>query len=402
MYYSATSIRLATLLSLALGSPYALSGAAHEADPANINLRDYEARIAAIETRQGAYGTELSESLLGLGMALQAEERHAEAVALFKRGVHLARINDGLYCTQQIPLLRGEIASHIAIGDYEQADKRQRYLYRVQTNGMEGGESLTEAFMQHASWQYEAYRLDIGEQGYTRLMNMWDTYRLALNDIIAREGENSDKLLPPLYGMLQAQYLIADYNLQQESLQSRDDLSGREALYQFNAYRVDSYRKGQTILAAIHNVALEQEPGPERTRAAAEALVMLGDWHLWHGDHDTARQAYSDALSELAALEDAQTETEALLGSPVAVPDIESLRLLPPSAAEPGPDAVLIEFTVDERGRTRNIERRDENDELNRAAHRLMRKLRGTTFRPRFEAGEPVATPNIVRAYDLQ
>ncbi|MDZ7783015.1 MAG: hypothetical protein U5K56_08845 [Halioglobus sp.] len=381
-----------------------MCGTAHEAGTATTSLRDYEARIAAIETRQGAYGTELSESLLGLGMALQAEERHAEAVALFKRGVHLARINDGLYSKQQIPLLQAEIASHIAIDNYEQADKRQRYLYRVQTSGMDSGmegESLTEAFMQHASWQYEAYRLGIGEQDYTRLMNMWDTYRLALNDIIAREGETSGELLPPLYGMLQAQYLIADYNLQQESQQSMDDLEGRQALYQFNAYRVDSYRKGQTILAAIHNVALEQEPGPERTRAAAKALVMLGDWHLWHGDRDAARRAYGDALSELAALEDAQTEMEALFGSPVPVPDIESLRPLPP-AAEPGPGAVLIEFTVDERGRTRDIERRDENDELDGPAHRLMRKMRRTTFRPRFEAGEPVATTNIVRAYELQ
>jgi len=401
MYYSATSIRLSALLLLALGSPPVLPGTPHEAGTATTSLRDYKARIAAIETRQGAYGKELPESLLGLGMALQKEERHTEAIELFKRGVHLARINEGLYCLQQIPLLRGEIASHIATGDYEQADKRQRYLYRVQTNGMKSGESLTEAFMQHASWQYEAYRLDIGEQDYTRLVNMWDTYRLALNDIIAREGETSGELLPPLYGMLQAQYLIADYNLQQASPQSIDDLAGREALYQFNAYRQDSYRKGQTILAAINNVALEQEPGPERTRAAARALVMLGDWHLWHGERDSARRAYDDALLELAALEDDQKEVEALFGSPVPVPDIESLRPLPP-ATEPGPGAVLIEFTVDERGRTRDIERRDENDELDGPAHRLMRKMRRTTFRPRFEAGEPVATTNIVRAYDLQ
>lgn len=401
MYYLAIPIKLSTLLLVALGASPALSDTAPETDTATSSLRDYEARIAAIETHRGAYAADLSESLLGLGMALQAQGRHTEAIGLFKRGVHLARVNDGLYCTQQIPLLQGEIASHVAIGNYDQADKRQRYLYRVQTSTMQSGESLTDAFMEHASWQYEAYRLGIGEQDFTRLMNMWDAYRLALNDIIAREGESSGNLERPLYGMLQAQYLIADYNLQQESQQSMDDFGGRETLYQFNAYRADSYHKGQTILAAIHDVASAQEPGPGRTQASAEALTMLGDWHLWHGERDSARQAYTDALSELAALEDAKTTTEALFGSPVPVPNIADLRPLPP-AVEPGPGTVLIEFTVDERGRTRDVERRDENDELDGSAYRLMRKLRKTRFRPRFEAGEPVATPNIVRAYDLQ
>ena len=35
-------------------------------------------------------------------------------------------------------------------------------------------------------------------------------------------------------------------------------------------------------------------------------------------------------------------------------------------------------------------------------ANRVMRKLRKTLFRPRFEEGEPVDTETIVRAYEIK
>ncbi len=35
-------------------------------------------------------------------------------------------------------------------------------------------------------------------------------------------------------------------------------------------------------------------------------------------------------------------------------------------------------------------------------ANRLMRKLRKTKFRPRFENGEPVDTEKMVRAYGIE
>jgi tetratricopeptide (TPR) repeat protein len=173
--------------------------------------RSYRDAIRAIETSHGAYGADLPEQILSLGHTLQNQGRHREAVELFKRGVHLSRINDGLYSPQQLPLLQGQIASHIALGQYADADERQHYMYRVQVRSMEQGELRAQALMQQARWQYNAYHLGLGAAGFTRLMSMWDLYRLALNDIIDREGQESPLLLPPLTGMLQAQYLIADY-----------------------------------------------------------------------------------------------------------------------------------------------------------------------------------------------
>jgi len=57
---------------------------------------------------------------------------------------------------------------------------------------------------------------------------------------------------------------------------------------------------------------------------------------------------------------------------------------------------------VNDRGRVVNLERLDENDASVGKANRLMRKLRKTRFRPRFEAGQRIETEELVRAYVIE
>ena len=104
---------------------------------------------------------------------------------------------------------------------------------------------------------------------------------------------------------------------------------------------------------------------------------------------------------ELAREDDAQVKAQQLFGEPVALPDVAGIALLPPVVA-PNEAAVTLAFGVNEYGRVRNLERLDDNEADDRQAYRLMRKLRKTAFRPRFEAGQPVETENIVKAFDIQ
>jgi hypothetical protein len=63
---------------------------------------------------------------------------------------------------------------------------------------------------------------------------------------------------------------------------------------------------------------------------------------------------------------------------------------------------ILLEFDVGADGRVTDLLRKDDNSEVSGVAHKLMRKLRRTPFRPRFdpEVGQPVATNNMLWAYD--
>jgi hypothetical protein len=447
----------ALALLLALSTAGAPIWAAQQPDSAREMAqqeRAYRDAISGLETDQGAYGGGLSEQILSLGKILQGQGRHEEAVTLFKRGVHLARINDGLYSSQQIPLLQGQITSHIAQGQYSQADERQHYLYRVQTRSMDGSALRTDALMQQAQWQYNAYHMGLGGAGFVRLMSMWDLYRMALNDVINREGENSPGLLPPLQGMLQAQYLIAAYQ-PEEGYSGSDDLGERQQLHRFNAYRAQSYDKGSAVILAIYDVEQKQimaqtemqreqeqeqlaltdsarqqapeaeltpeaQPGPKseaeseseaeaeaepeqkpHSLATSQALVMLGDWRLWHEEREPAWQAYREAMAELVEHDDAQVQVEQLFAEPVALPNLDGLRTLPP-AVQPAEDNILLEFGVSKKGRVVDLERVDTNEVNQAKANRLMRKLRKTKFRPRFEGGEPVDTEKVVRAYGIE
>ena len=391
------------LLAILVNSPVLVTQAQESIEPPESVLVDTEEiqafrdALASIESDQGAYAKALPEQLISLGLALQQQGRHKDAVAVFKRGVHLARINNGLYSAEQIPFIQGEISSNLAVGELTEADQRQDYLLQVQQRSLVSGELYIQALMQQASWQYNAYKQGIGEKEriFSRLLSMWDLYRLAINDIMDREGASSPKLLPPLHGMLKAQYLISMY---QANFSKDADYDVRAEQHRFDAYLTQNYKKGNAIIRAIYNV--EQTQHGVHSLPVMETLVMLGDWMLWHDKRESAYQAYLNALRELAELDDAQIEMEHMFGEPVALPDIDGIRPLPP-AVEADQGDILLQFGVNKRGHVIDLVRLDEVEGDKNKASRLMRKLRKTLFRPRFAGGEPIVTEKMIRAYDI-
>jgi hypothetical protein len=370
--------------------------------PANdtTDIKAYRGIVADIESDMGAYAANLPENLLSLGLALQQQERHTEALAIFKRGTHLARINNGLYSATQIPLIRGEITSHIARGELVEADQRQQYMHKVQLRSLNTRETRVLAMMQQAEWQHTAYELGIGEERYGRLLNMWDLYRGALTEIADTEGDTSVNLLSPLHGLLQTQYLISGYKMGDRAgvISSNSTFTAQQTQNRFNAYRARSYKQGNAVIRAIYDV--ENARADEEHLATAEALVMLGDWNLWHDAREPAKEAYQAALVELAELNDAEQQIERLFGKPRPLPAVDGAQPLPPVVSAEEGD-ILLEFDVTERGRVTDLVRLDETGEDEVGANRLMRTLRGTRFRPRFEQMNPVNTEKIVHAYKL-
>ena len=396
--------RLLLATALTCGTAVALEEEADLTSESSSNAaseeRSMRNAISEIESSHGAYAAGLPEQMLSLGLALQQQERHGEALAAFKRGVHLARINNGLYSAEQIPMLLGEIKSAIALGEYGKVDELQEYLYRVQQRGLPVGEARANTLIQQATWHFNAYQLGLGESGPERLLTMWDLYRLAWNDLVSIEEENSPKLLPPLYGLLRTQYLISEYRPESDGTgNSYTSNFGSANANRFYGYRAQNYDLGRSVILSIYKI--QSANHGQSSEEAAQALVSLGDWATWYGKRNDATEIYQQALAELALRDDAQEEELSLLNEPVPLPDMRGLRGLPPPVStEEG--NILVEFGVDSRGKVRNLTRLDTNEDMDATAIRLMRMLRGTKFRPRFEAGEPVVTDNLVRAYDIK
>lgn len=360
------------------------------------DVRAYQQRIEAAETAQGAFAPGLSEDLLGLGVALQRNGDHAAAVAVFKRGVHLSRINEGLDSSRQLALLKGEIASHVALGSLEEADERQRYLYRVEAKTL-SDVTRGQALIQHALWQRQAYEAGVGEEPYGRLLNMWSLYRLALTELAQAEGDTSPTLLPALYGMLQAQYLISGFVGETTNGQFRTRGVYGEELTQQMGYRSQSFKQGRAVIRAIYDVKTSQANA--RLEDTAELMLMLGDWQLWHGKRNDALDTYAELYGELAETDAAKELRQQMFGSPSPLPQLAGVRAFPDPVDE-GEGRLLLEFGVTDRGKVVDVVRLDNYAPNNQIAEDVIFRLRGTPFRPRFDDGMPVDTKGLRWAYE--
>ena len=249
----------------------------------------YRGYIESIETSAGAFAPGLTEQLLGLGLNLQSLGRHVEAAEVLKRGVHISRIQSGLYGADQIPLLRAEIRSLAALGFYDDVNERQAYLARVESEALAGTPASIAALLDQAAWAEQAWALGLGEAEThpEHLARSWEYYRLAYNQSSQLYGDRSQALLAPLEGMLRIHYRFA---LLQKARGSND------------AFRVDSfrqssalggiYRRGEAVLSAIYG--LNSLHGADAGEQATD-LTRLGDWAWWMGRRADATSYYDRA-----------------------------------------------------------------------------------------------------------
>ena len=473
----------------------------------------YRNYIQSMETSGGAFASGLTEQLLGLGLNLQALDRHAEAAAVLKRGVHVSRVQSGLYSADQIPLLKAEIRSLTALQRFDEVDEHQRYLARVESEALEGSAASIAALLDQGAWAEQAWELKLGEQEahLEHLARSWDYYLLAYNQSVKLYGDQSPELLKSLEGMLRLQYRFA--NLQRQS--ASQSAFGNSNYRQTTALG-GAFRRGEAVLSTIYGLKLQN--GSSAGEQASD-LTRLGDWAWWMGKRSNARKYYEQAwlrvtlpppdtqnepgamgesdptvdeteapsaladasandadvtddagtpedittpnqnaadtssgetsVASQAPADDAEPEPRvdgasqpllaielggppvddpvmraALFESPSPLPDIDGIRALPPFRRDAtGP--LVVQFRLNESGKITQLERvavapveetettnPDTDTEEEKAVaqsgiksdpkvDRLLRKMRKTRFRPRFEGGKPVTTDMIVWSFDL-
>ena len=291
----------------------------------------YRSYIESMETNGGAFAPGLTEQLLGLGLNLQALDRHAEAAKVLKRGVHVSRVQSGLYAADQIPLLRAEIRSLIALGRFDEVDEHQRYLARVESEALTGTPASIAALIDQGEWAEQAWDLRLGDQEALpeHLARSWEYYRLAYNQSTQLYGERSLELLKPLEGMLRLQYRFAD--LQRENASnSRFDGSS----YRQTSALGGAYRRGEAVLSTIFGLKLVN--GSSAGEQARD-LTRLGDWARWMGRRSDSRSYYDKAWRRITP--------------PPVVPEAPEAAASPEPAADAGAEpSATTEVAMNEAG----------------------------------------------------
>ncbi len=365
----------------------------------------YQFYITDLESRFGPYAEGLSEQLLGLGVVYQDQELHDAAIEVFKRGVHLARINSGLYGQDQIPLLQAMIGSLIAKGDFTTANEREIYLYRVQRKVYgPNSQLMTTAMLQRAEREQRAFHQTAGELSFLRLLTMGELYGGVLHNIslAEAEGSRSTRLIKPLMGLLETQYLIARYGA---TSRGGSSMAGSvadthyAAENRFAMMRSSNYKKGQAVIAALRDVYDYNED--EQSPLSAKTWVMLGDWHLYHQKRDSALTAYQKAWDEFAVLENSSQYQAQFLGQSELLPDIPGFArdLVPPDVVK---GYAEVSYTISPSGRVRHLkvlklEPVDEEDQ--RQPVRLLRRLKRSLHRPLLAERVPTATETNYKRY---
>ena len=269
----------------------------------------YRGYIESMETNAGAFAPGLTEQLLGLGLNLQALDRHAEAAKVLKRGVHVSRVQSGLYAADQIPLLRAEIRSLIALGRFDEVDEHQRYLARVESEALTGTPASIAALIDQGEWAEQAWDLRLGDQEAhpEHLARSWEYYRLAYNQSTQLYGDRSLELLKPLEGMLRLQYRFADLQRENASNSPFDGTSYRQTSALGGAYR-----RGEAVLSTIFG--LKMVNGSSAGEQARD-LTRLGDWARWMGRRSDSRSYYDKAWLRITPPPAVPEEPEAAAAS---------------------------------------------------------------------------------------
>lgn len=434
---------------------------AEEAPPSRLDysetLQNYQTEIQRIESEYGVWGNGLSEQLTGLGETYQQRGQHGEAIEIFRRAIHVNRINNGLYNLTQVPIVESLVESLSARGQWEQVHERHQYLYWLYQRSYGSDDPrMLPVIERLGGWYLNDYALNQGYRDPHQLLDAHNAFTDAQDIVRDNYGENDLRMIEPLRGEVMSNWYFATYSAStvskvERSRQTRD-LGGSE-LDSHEYYRAmsggpvssgiyypdsdlphsisrhvsASYRGGKKALAEMVDIYTNNPEAPPG--ALASAKIELADWQLLFHEKRSAASLYREAWQELAGDEATRDQLDDYFSRPVALPVMALVESQPeadnsdtapedgstqaqtdadifakPESTEPKPaeqvSYVLVQFDVSRYGEPKKIdvmESYPEDDRSNRS--KAVRSLQQTRFRPRLEDGEPVETEGMLHKY---
>lgn len=366
----------------------------------------YTEQLASLELTHGPYSEVLAEPLASLGQYYRQQGDLEQAMRLYRRALHVVRINDGLYSERQMPILRELLDAYRITGDLEALDGRYEYYYRLYGQGQPPFTDVrVRATLAYLRWQREAVRLGVDAEDSRRLLAL---YQLNEDQLLAVGAEPDAD--PAWYRELVLSQLRNLYLLEDRFAPTVENMGITPQLpivsddwkqEDFNKRRLETLQRG----SLSHGARLMQELIARTERsgdqlAVARLRLELGDWYQWHASERRAGEQYRQVVALLTA-QDRPDLLKAWLGQPVELPDNGAFWQPQPAVNAQAPVVVQISYDVSARGRVRNMESSVADPEHEGVANRIRRKLGQIRFRPRWINGEAEAVSGVSRPYQL-
>ena len=365
------------------------------------NIRRFNESIVDAETISGAWDTSLIEQLSSLGSLQQQQGDYLAALETHERAVHVQRINGGLHTVDQVPLIEGMIDSYIAMGDWEQVDIYQKYLFYIQQKFYGNNDPrLITAIADLADWHIHAFTIQQGESLAVRLSSAQMLFNAAARMVDVHFGQSDPRYVEYLRGMARSAYLVAkNQDLLRELARAQFRVPQellRDMLYWSYPIVPSGYRAGEEALLSILEFYRGEEGAAEQL---AEATAQLADWYLLFNRRGQARNTYQEAWSVLDSEENAGESRQRLFGQVREIPVyafdnrewlIENLGFME-DREEVNYDFIDVQVDVTAWGAVRNIETVSEQSSPTSSQHNWIRRsIRDSLFRPALVNGAMV------------
>jgi len=343
------------------------------------NVDEAQARLEETERNLGPYHPALAAEFVQVAeLAMEAGEVTL-ATSLYDAALHNARVNNGLYGDQQLPILRGLLDLYLLTGDREGFEARAAYQFRLLGSGLppfEEGEM-------RAALEFFDVSLDalmgVSWEGRSReLLALHTRFESMAEAVCADESVNLAWCEPFTFRLGRFYYLLEhkldvfvddprfERTFTDPEWQSLDREPRLEALQR------RLFSKGETVFERLLKVSPDSH----------EALSALADWHWFYRKRDEATTLYRRAC----VLSSSRFSR--------AAPLPEYPRLAFNRAFQEPAMPLDVSLTVTERGRPVDM-----NFSLPAAGvdtdppSRVRRAMRSMVFRPAFvSCSEPVET----------
>lgn len=368
------------------------------------DIDNYEQALEKLEFQGGAWSVQIAEELATLGSLLQQQGDYEEAVEIFDRAVHINRVNHGLYSPEQIPLVQKVVDSHVALGQWKEADEQQQYAFYVQTKAYGARDPrMISVFENLARWNITSFYRGIDPDPTQRLLQTFLLYRAAADTVEAHFGRRDPRYIELLKDVAGASDMMSRYALEGTSAGTQGNPDMRLSTnFAGGPTRPQNGSGGgeRALLRIVEFYSDENRPDNQETALLkAQAMANLGDWYLLRERRQAAMRAYRDAYEVLSAEENSETLVQQVFGKIVFLPTFstfaeekkEAFNLDADSGARLG--YVDMSFDVSQYGRATNFELLAvEPPDLTRVEMQVISMVRAQLVRPRIIEGKTTSS----------
>lgn len=406
---------------------------AQDAAGTMLDQQQLERTVAELEAKGDTWHPMIAESMISLARLMQADDNHTEALAMLERAVHISRVNHGLFSLQQAPAIKMQIASHLALNEWQEADSLEQYHFYIHSRSLGvGNPALIPALLSYAEWHLEAFADRRGELPSTRLIDAYRLYSAVLSLVDAHPEPEKYPREHYLHRLAYLSWLMHRTGVQSrpETLYAKTRQVDDDWIEQFTEgeyrHHNNPFLQGQHALEEIISMrerrVEESAPGSsihrEMRKLHAEAVLDMADWNLLFDRRQGAEVVYRQAW-ELLSDEDDALKT-AVFDRMVLIPSFENFMQperttdLASSSAPAMASAfssarpvrserlqtwpwVTMRFDLTRNGRVTNVELLESSTEINEYVRRnMVMALRGSVLRPTLNEGTPDITRGLV------